>query len=263
MYRRVDTHDVMGRGAQVAFHFLIAVFPLLLAAVGVLGALNLGSHVGMLEYFVQRGLPPAVAQLLLGELHNLQTKSGWPLLFTLLLSAYYGGSAISAVLAGVTKAFAIERRVALLQLHGMGLAGLVVLLLPFLLMVIAAVSWVVLWGSSHGYIPEWIAQLVGLSRWPLMVLVFQQFVNTLYRIGGTPVMPWGWFSWGSTFATVAWLAITVGFEAYVKTVANLGATYGSLGTVVGLLLYAHIIAVCMLIGCELDAERLNARARSR
>ncbi len=263
IYRRVDAHEVMGRGAQVAFYFLIAVFPLLLAAVGVLGALHLDREIGTLEFFVERGLPPAVAQLLLGELHNLQARTGWPLLFTLILSAYYGGSAVSSVLVGVTKAFAVERRMSLLQLHGVGIAGLVVLFVPVLLMVIAAVSWVVLWGSSHGYIPAPIAELVALSRWPLMVLLFQQLVNTLYRMSDAPGLPWGWFSWGSTFATLAWLAVTLGFEAYVKTVANLGATYGSLGTVVGLLFYAHTIAVCVLIGCEIDAERVSAREQSR
>lgn len=257
IYRRLGEHDVVGRAAQVAFYVLISVFPLLLAAVGVLSTFHLDDHVATLEDFVQRGLPPAAAHMLLDEVHNLQARTGWPLLFTLLLTAYYGGSGAASVLRGVAQAFAIERRLMWSQLIGLSFAGLFALLLPLLLVVITATAWVLIWASSEGFLPSALAPLVTLARWPLMFLVFQQLVNSIYRIGGAPTLTWGWFSWGSTFSTAAWVAITLGFELYVKTVANLGATYGSLGTVVGLLLYAHVVSVCVLMGAEIEAERLN------
>lgn len=255
-------HELLGRAAQVAFYFLIAVFPLLLVSIGVLSTLHLDEHITTLDYFIERGLPPDVASLVLKEIHQLQARSGWPLLFTLFLTAYYGGNGAASVLHGIARAFAIERRILLTQLIGLGFAGLFALLLPALLTVIAAASWLVIWASASGYMPAAVATFVGLLRWPLMVFVFQQLVNTIFRLGGAPKLRWGWFSWGSGFSTLAWLVITLGFELYVRTVANLGATYGSLGTVVGLLLYAHLVSVCVLIGAEIEAERLSARARS-
>jgi len=257
IYRRLGEHDVVGRAAQVAFYVLISVFPLLLAAVGVLSTFHLDDHVATLEDFVQRGLPPAAAHMLLDEVHNLQARSGWPLLFTLLLTAYYGGSGAASVLRGVALAFSVERRLMWSQLIGLSFAGIFALSLPLLLVVITATAWVVIWASSEGFLPSALAPLVLLARWPLMFLVFQQLVNSIYRIGGAPTLTWGWLSWGSAFSTVAWVTITLGFELYVKTVADLGATYGSLGTVVGLLLYAHVVSVCVLMGAEIEAERLR------
>jgi len=256
---RIGAHEVLGRGAQVAFYFLISIFPMLLAAVGLLSLLHLESHVATLEDFVTRGLPPGVAQLLLHELHQLHARTGWPLIFTLILTAYYGGNGATTVLRGVARAFALERRIMFMQLLGLGFAGVFVLLLPFVLMVLTAATWLVMWGSATGYLPAPLAYLVSLLRWPLMFLLFQQLVNGVYRLGAAPLVRWGWFSWGSAFATAAWVVVTYFFEQYVKSVANLGATYGSLGTVVGLLLYAHVISVCVLVGAEIEAERRSAR----
>lgn len=262
LYDRLGEHEVFGRGAQVAFYFLIAVFPLLLAAVGMLSTLHLSAYIATLEDFLTRGLPPGVAALLLNEVHQLSARTGWPLVFTLVVTAYYGGNGATTVLRGVARAFAIDRRILILQLLGLGFAGLFVLLLPLVLMLLTAATWLVMWGSATGFLPAPIAYLVSLLRWPLMFLLFQQLVNGVYRLGGAPVVTWGWFSWGSAFSTFAWIVITFGFELYVKTVANLGATYGSLGTVVGLLLYAHIVSICVLLGAEIEAERLSARGRS-
>lgn len=255
IYRRIGNHELLGRGAQVAFYFLIAVFPLLLTAVGLLGTLRLDAHIATLEDFLERGLPPAVAELLLRELHQLHARTGWPLLFTLILTAYYGGNGATTVLRGVALAFGVERRIMVTQLLGLGFAGLFVVLLPVVLMLLTAATWLVIWGSAAGYLPAPVAYLVQSLRWPLMFLLFQQLVNGVYRLGAAPTIPWGWFSWGSALATAAWVCVTSGFELYIRTVANLGATYGSLGTVVGLLFYAHIVSICVLIGAEVEAER--------
>lgn len=259
IYQRVGEHEILGRAAQVAFYFLIAVFPMLLAAVGLLSFLHLESHVATLDDFVSRGLPPGVADLLLNEIHQLHARPGWPLIFMLILTAYYGGNGATTVLRGVALAFAIKRRIVFMQLLGLGFAGVFVLSLPLVLMILTAATWLVMWGSATGYLPAPIAYLVSSLRWPLMFLLFQQLVNGIYRLGSAPFIRWGWFSWGSAFATAAWVVITYFFELYVKTVANLGATYGSLGTVVGLLLYAHVISVCVLLGAEIEAVRRSLR----
>lgn len=252
---RIGAHEVLGRGAQVAFYFLITIFPMLLAAIGMLSTLHLDAHIATLEDFVTRALPPGAAQLLLGEIHRLQARSGWPLIFTLVLTAYYGGNGATTILRGIAIAFGAERRIMLLQLLGLGFAGVFVLVLPLVLMALTAASWIVMLASATGVLPTPIAYLVTLLRWPLMFLLFQQLVNGVYRLGAAPVIKWAWFSSGSAFATAAWVVVTFGFELYVRTVADLGATYGSLGTVVGLLLYAHIVSIFVLVGAEIEAER--------
>ena len=60
---------------------------------------------------------------------------------------------------------------------------------------------------------------------------------------------------GALVATVLWLIATAGFGWYVRRLANYSLFYGSVGTVVVLLIWLYLIACISLIGCEFNAER--------
>jgi membrane protein len=60
---------------------------------------------------------------------------------------------------------------------------------------------------------------------------------------------------GAFLATVLWLLATVGFAWYVGHIANYNFFYGSIGTVIVLLIWLYLIACIALIGCEFNAER--------
>jgi membrane protein len=55
-------------------------------------------------------------------------------------------------------------------------------------------------------------------------------------------------------AVLAWIAASFGFSYYVRNFAGYGAIYGSLGTVIVLLLYLFISAAVLLFGAEVNAQ---------
>ena len=63
---------------------------------------------------------------------------------------------------------------------------------------------------------------------------------------------------GAFVATVLWLIATAGFAWYVSHLANYNIFYGSVGTVVVLLIWLYLMACISLIGCEFNAERERA-----
>ena len=60
---------------------------------------------------------------------------------------------------------------------------------------------------------------------------------------------------GAFVATLLWLCATAGFAWYVSHLANYNIFYGSIGTVIVLLIWLYLIACIALIGCEFNAER--------
>jgi membrane protein len=60
---------------------------------------------------------------------------------------------------------------------------------------------------------------------------------------------------GAVVATNLWLVATVGFAWYVAHLANYPIIYGSLGTVIILLVWLYLLACITLLGCEFNAER--------
>lgn len=60
---------------------------------------------------------------------------------------------------------------------------------------------------------------------------------------------------GAFVSTVLWLIATAGFAWYERHIANYNIFYGSIGTVIVLLIWLYLIACIALIGCEYNAER--------
>jgi len=64
---------------------------------------------------------------------------------------------------------------------------------------------------------------------------------------------------GALIAIVIWLLGSLVLSYYLSNVSNYNVTYGSLGAVIGLMLWFYITALAILIGAELNAELAKQR----
>src|SRR5690625_1897605 len=53
---------------------------------------------------------------------------------------------------------------------------------------------------------------------------------------------------GVIFATFGWQIVSLGFSYYVSTLGNFSATYGSLGTVIVLMLWFYLSGIIIMLG---------------
>ena len=65
---------------------------------------------------------------------------------------------------------------------------------------------------------------------------------------------------GSVVGLVLWLAMSYGLRVYVSHFADYGATYGSIGGVILLMLWLYLTGVALLVGAEINAEIEHAAA---
>lgn len=97
--------------------------------------------------------------------------------------------------------------------------------------------------------------LVTLLRWPVLLALLACGISLLYRYGPSRERArWRWVSFGGVFATVAWLAVSIGFSVYLTHFAHYEATYGSLGAVIGFMVWTWLSVVTLIVGAEIDAE---------
>jgi membrane protein len=104
--------------------------------------------------------------------------------------------------------------------------------------------------------------LTRIARWPVLFLVLLLGLAVLYRYGpDRRAARWQWVSLGSVFAAVTWIVASFLFSWYLTSFANYNATYGSLGAVVGLMIWLGISTIVVLLGAELNAEIEHQTAR--
>ena len=87
-------------------------------------------------------------------------------------------------------------------------------------------------------------------------------LSCLYRYGPSRNTPqWRWITWGSAFAAVGWLIASAIFSFYAGHFGTFNKTYGSLGAVIGFMLWIWISVIVILFGGKLNAEIEHQTAR--
>lgn len=68
---------------------------------------------------------------------------------------------------------------------------------------------------------------------------------------------------GAVMAIAVWFLGSWGLSFYLGHLSNYNATYGSMGALIGLMLWFYLTALAILLGAELNAEYAKLRARER
>ena len=66
---------------------------------------------------------------------------------------------------------------------------------------------------------------------------------------------------GSVVAAALWIAVSLLFSWYLSRFADYNATYGSLGAVIGLMMWLWLSVTIILVGAELNSELEHQTAR--
>ncbi len=97
--------------------------------------------------------------------------------------------------------------------------------------------------------------IVAWGRWPVIVLLLLVGLAVLYRFAPSRTEArWEWLSPGATVAALLWLAGSALLSWYLSNFGNYNATYGSLGAVIGLMMWMWMSAIIVLGGAELNSE---------
>ena len=102
--------------------------------------------------------------------------------------------------------------------------------------------------------PAWDV-VIALVRWPILAGIVLIALAIVYHYAPDRAQSkWQWISWGAVMATALWLSGSVVFTIYVSKIGNYDKIYGSISSVVILLLWLYLSAYIILLGAELNAE---------
>jgi membrane protein len=149
--------------------------------------------------------------------------------------------------------------------------GFLTLNLISLLFTVAAIGLVLAMFASVAVVP-FLLDYVGLGggtrfvvaygRWPAMFVLGVVALSVLYRYGPSrEAAQWRWLGIGSILAAALWMLTSMVFSWYVANFGNYNATYGSLGAVIGMMMWMWLSIIVVLFGAELDSEMEHQTAQ--
>jgi membrane protein len=259
-------------GAGMAFYWFLAVFPAMVALVGLLGLFNAsGAAVDSITGAVQRALPGQAADVLVGAVKSSNNQSGGTSLVATLIGVGLALWSASAGMVGLQmgldvaydvesdRKFAKKRLVAFELLAAMlVLGGLATALIVFGAPIGHALRDNLPFGGA--FVVLWT-----VVRWALGLAALTSLFATIYFLAPNRETPrWAWVSPGGILAAGIWLLASIGFSFYVSSFGKYAQTYGSLAGVVVLLLWLYLTALAVVLGGELNAElERQSAARAR
>jgi membrane protein len=254
---RVFEDRLFGEAAAVAFYALLAVFPALAALVTLCGLfVDPEAAAGSLQALAGM-LPAGTAEVARDALGRIGAAGGGRigLASALAAAALWSAAAAAMQLLGALNVAYRERETrglvrlcATAVLFGLGAMAFVAVALGGVLGVPLAL------GAAAGSGGD-ADLLLRLLRWPVLLLVVSVALALVYRHGPCRAYPrWQWVSWGGAAAATAWLLGSACISWYMQRVGGYDWLYGSVGGVLGFMLWAWVSAAAVLVGAVLNAE---------
>ncbi|TKA96599.1 YihY/virulence factor BrkB family protein [Cereibacter changlensis] len=264
VWAAVGEDRVLLVAAGVTFYLLLALFPALAAFVSLYGLFADPASISE-QVAALRGVLPAEAMTMLTDQLNTLAAGGrssltWGFFLSFGVAFWSANNGMKSIIEAMNIAHEQREtrsflRVTLLSFSfTLGAMTLGILMILAVGVVPAVLAVLKLGGIG--------AALLWLLRWPLLLLVAAMAMTLLYRYAPDREPPeWRWVTWGSGIATLVWLLGSVAFTIYLENFANYGATYGSLGALIGLLLWIWVATIILIIGAEINAEMEHQTAR--
>ena len=263
--QEISADRLMLIAAGVVFYAMLAVVPAITALVSLYGLFAKASSINEHLNFLADVMPQGAYGLISDQVVRIAANSDGKLTFAFVvglgLAVWSANAGMKAIFDALNIVYEEEEKRSFIKLNLISLAftlGAVIVLL----LAIGSVVVLPLVLAYLGFAAESQAGFLPLLRWPALFVVVMLGLELLYRYGPSRRhAKWRWVSAGGMFAALAWIAVSLAFSFYLSRFADYNATYGSLGAVIGLMMWLWISTLVILVGAELNSESEHQTAR--
>ena len=262
----INQNDLMNRSYELAYCFLLAVFPLLLSLIALLGAFASGGGRlrSALFFYFQQALPPEAYRLLVNTLNEVIKNTGaGKLTFGVLFALYSGSGGVTQMMSTLNAAYEVREGRSWLKVHliAVGLTvAMSMLVIAALFLVFGGGRLVDFIGKALGMNSAFLA--VGVVLQWLLALGFVVFAFAVIYYFGPDVKErhWYWITPGSVVGVALWAIASGAFRGYLHFFNSYSKTYGSLGAVMILMLWFYLTGLAFLVGGQINSTIEHAAA---
>jgi len=250
--------------AGVTYYLLLALFPAASALVSIYGFVSDPASIVDRIAFLSSVMPADALNIFLDQLRALTAERNATLSIALIgglaLALWSANNGMKALFEAMNVAYAEEEKRGIVRLNLISLlftlgALLLAIVILFAMGVVPAVL-------EYLWLDRWTEIIIRLVRWPVMMLFVAGGIMMLYRFGPSrEPAKLKWLTWGAAFSTVAWLAASIAVSFYLGNIADYNATYGTLGALIGFMVWTWISVIIVIVGAEINAELEHQTAR--
>ena len=268
LIRKIIEQDFFGVAAEMAFWFILGVFPFLLFLTSLFAWMGKKTFIIPILDFITNIAPKDVSALIVTTLNEAMIFKQGTLIavFGLVITIALSANAIAAIIKGLNRAYAIEETRTFLYTRT--LAVLMVFINSLILFL--AVDFIVLgrvlldFMLNNTILSKLSIDIITIVRWPVsyLALVILSMGNyyILPAIEGNDKIRFKSILPGTFFFSLFWMLGSWCFSLYLSNLNAYNKVYGAIGAVAILMVWMYYSSLIMLIGGEINSkvyEKLN------
>ena len=253
--------SITTRASSLAFNFFLAFFPSIIVFFTLIPYIPITGLQETLMDLLSAVLPQSTNKITFETLDDIiNNPRGGLLSLGFILALYFATNGINSLIEAFNASFHIRESRSLIRQRILSL-GLTLLLS---IMLIIAIILIIFGELSINYLTEYelisnnAGKLILYGKWFIILLMLFFGISTLFHLGPALKNKWKLFTPGSIFATIFIIVTSIVFNYYINNFAQYNKVYGSIGTLMIILLWMYFNSIILLTGFELNASILNA-----
>lgn len=254
------------RAGSIAFSFFLALFPFALFMLTLIPYVPLEGFQEDFMSFIFKAMPSeeasdAVSYVLKDIANN---KYGELLSFGFFLSIFLMTNGVNSILSGFEYTFHVIQTRTVLRQYIISL--IISMVLAFLLLFTVGVIIFLEFLMNSLYekgVPIDVSFWIGIVQVFILLLMLFIAISLLYYFGTREGRQIRFFSPGTIFTTVLFIVNYQIFTIYIEKFAQYNELYGSIGSVLVIMLFIWLNSIILLLGFELNTSLINLGKKNR
>ena len=252
------------RATSIAFHFLLALGPAIIFLLGLIPYLPIRNFQQGLMEILEDVIPENSYIALNSLLQDLFQKHNGLQIFGFLVTLFFAQKGINGIIEAFNATFhTVETRPwAERRMISLGLFFILFILVTLAAILLFFSNLGIKYLYAHNIIRAYTTySLLQSGKWAIILGLTFFALSFLYYLAPAGKTSWKFFTPGSTLATLLSILTSIGFSYFVNHFAPFNRFFGSIGTLIAVMLWMNFNAMALLAGFELNASIRNARFR--
>lgn len=256
LFSKVRNHHTADLAAQLAYYFLLSVFPLLLFVLTLLPYFSLNSN--EVVDFIKGIAPGDAGKTISNIVHTLLSHPRRGLLsFGFLATMWTASSGVSALIRSLNLAYEVKETRSFIKGKLLALVLTIAMVVMIVMTLLLPVFGEVIFNALEFFlnIPSELVVVFHVMKWLIWLTIVIFVMMVLYHVGPNESFKLRDVFWGALVATVGWIVISFGFSFYVSNFAHYASTYGALGGVIIMMVWFYLTGFILVLGGQVNATR--------
>ena len=250
------------RASSLAFNFFLAFFPSIIVFFTLIPYIPIDGFQQTLMEIISNILPPSTNSATFSTLEDIiNNQRGGLLSIGFILALYFSTNGMSSLIQAFNSSYHIRENESIIKHQMLSILLTIVIsalvFLTIILIIFGKAS--IIYMIDYQLINENKLVLLNAAKWVILIFMLFLGITTIFNLGPAIKSQIKIFSPGAILATLFIILTSIVFSYYIDNFSQYNKIYGSIGTLIIILLWIYFNAIFLLIGFELNASIFNAK----